>query len=189
MNPKKKIDIEELLSGTPAAAPPDGLLERLKSEIPQDPPKPLALVSRSPVASPVWMKAAAALLLAGVAGLIGYRVTRESEQAKVVVTPPAGDAGAKTIRVTEGGPSGSSVNTETIVPPERIAAPKPAAPEKVAPAAPGPKGPATFEVRTRDVSGTVLPGVTVRVIGDGVDKLAVTDASGRAQVEVPKDGK
>jgi Ca-activated chloride channel family protein len=189
MNPKKKIDVEEILTGTPAAAPPDGLLERLKSEIPQELPRLLPLASRRTAGSALWMKAAAALVLAGVAGLIGYRVTRESEQAKVVVTPPAGDAGAKTIRVTEGGPSGSSVNTETIVPPERIAVPKPAAPEKVAPAAPGPKGPATIEVRTRDESGTVLPGVTVRVIGDGVDKLAITDASGRAQVEVPKDGK
>lgn len=189
MNPKKKIDVEEILTGTPAAAPPDDLLERLKSEIPQELPRPLPLASRRTAGSALWMKAAAALVLAGVAGLIGYRVTVDSEGPKVVVTPSAGDAEENTIRVTEGGPSGSSVRTETIVPHEAIAAPKPAGPKKVAPAPPGAKGPATIEVRARDESGTVLPGVTVRVIGDGVDRLAVTDASGRAQVQVPKDGK
>ena len=190
MNPKKRIDVEELLTGTPEAAPPDDLLERLRAEIPEELPKPLVRISRSPVASPVWMKVAAALFLAGVAGLIGYRVTVDSGRPKVVaVSPPVIHTEDETVRVTEGGPSGSSVRTETIVHPGAVVSSEPARPKKVAPAPAGAKGPATIEVRARDVSGSVLPGVTVRVIGDGVDKLAVTDASGRAQVEVPKDGK
>jgi Ca-activated chloride channel family protein len=190
MNPRKKIDVEEILNATPAAEPPDGLLEKLKSEIPTELPRPFAVASRPPAESP-WMKAAAALLLAGVAALIGYRVTVDSERPKVVAKPPAAVPAEKTIRVTEGGPSGSEVRTETIVPDESSGIRRPAASKKIAvPAPPAAIGsPATIEVRARDESGSVLPGVTVRVTGDGVDKLAVTDASGRAQVEVPKDGK
>jgi Ca-activated chloride channel family protein len=190
MNPKKKIDVEEILIATPAARPPDGLLEKLKSEIPEELPKPLVAASRPPAGSALWMKAAAALLLAGVAGLIGYRVTVDSERPKVVARPPVPVPGEKTTRVTEGGPSGSEVHTETVVPDEASGVRKPPASKKALPAPPAKTGsPATIEVRARDESGSVLPGVTVRVTGDGVDKLAVTDASGRAQVEVPKDGK
>jgi Ca-activated chloride channel family protein len=183
MNPKKKIDVdvEGMLARTPAPAPPDGLLEKLKSEIPAE-PKPLAVASRPPVGSGYWMKAAAAVLLAGVAALIGYRVTVDSERPKVVAKPPATVPAKKTIRVTEGGPSGSEVHTETIVPPGSIAVRKPEAAAKTG-------GPATIEIRARDESGSALPGVTVRVQGDGVDKLATTDARGRAQVKVPKDGR
>jgi Ca-activated chloride channel family protein len=183
MNPKKKIDVdvEGMLARTPAPAPPDGLLEKLKSEIPAE-PKPLAVASRPPVGSGYWMKAAAAVLLAGVAALIGYRVTVDSEPPKVIAKPPAAVPAKKTIRVTEGGPSGSEVHTETIVPPASIAVRKPEAAAKTG-------GPATIEIRARDESGSALPGVTVRVQGDGVDKLATTDAQGRAQVKVPKDGR
>jgi Ca-activated chloride channel family protein len=124
------------------------------------------------------MKAAAALLLAGVAGLVGYRVTMDSGRAKVVAALPSIEAYQKTTRVTEGGPEVSAVREEL--------------PEKTRPsdaASPAGAGPATLEVRARDESGAALPGVSVRVSGDGVDKRAVTDASGRVQVEVPKDGK
>jgi len=176
MNPQEKI--EEMLTETPVAAPPEDLLEKLKGEIPEELPNPLAGVSRSPVGWPVWMKAAAALLLAGVAGLIGYRVTMDSERAKVVAALPPIEADQKTTRVTEGGPGVSAVREEV--------------PEKTRPsgaASAAGAGPATIEVRAHDESGAALPGVSVRVSGDGVDKRAVTDASGRAQVEVPKDGK
>ena len=176
MNPQEKI--EEMLTETPVVAPPEDLLEKLKGEIPEELPNPLAGVSRSPVGWPVWMKAAAALLLAGVAGLIGYRVTMDSERAKVVAALPPIEADQKTTRVTEGGPGVSAVREEV--------------PEKTRPsgaASAAGAGPATIEVRARDESGAALPGVSVRVSGDGVDKRAVTDASGRAQVEVPKDGK
>jgi Ca-activated chloride channel family protein len=191
MNPMTKIDVEEILNAAPAAEPPDGLLEKLKSEIPTELARPLAVASRPLAGSDRWMKAAAALLLAGVAALIGYRVTVDSERPKVVVKPPAAVPAEKTIRVTEGGPSGSEVRTETIAPEESSGISRPAASKKIAVPAPAAAigSPATIEVRARDESGSVLPGVTVRVTGDGVDKLAVTDASGRAQVEVPKDGK
>ena len=184
MNPKKEIDadVEEMLARTPAPAPPDGLLDKLKSEIPTELPKPLAVASRPPGGSGYWMKAAAAVLLAGVAALIGYRVTVDSERPKVVAKPPAVVPGQKTIRVTEGGPSGSEVRIESIVPPGSIAVRKPAPVAKTV-------APATIDVRARDESGSVLPGVTVRVTGDGVDKLATTDAQGRAQVSVPKGGR
>jgi Ca-activated chloride channel family protein len=188
MNPKKKIDVEEFLTATPAAAPPDGLLERLKSEIPQELPKPLVLVSRSPIASPVWMKVAAALFLAGVAGLIGYRVTVQSERPKVVVTPPADDATENTIRVTEGGPEGSTVREEPTVRKEATPAASKRRPAKESVPAP-PAEPAKIELRARDKSGAALPGVTVQVTGDGVSRTAVTDAKGNVQVTVPKDGK
>jgi Ca-activated chloride channel family protein len=191
MNPKKKIDldVEGMLARTPAPAPPDGLLEKLKSEIPAELPKPLAVASRPPVGSGYWMKAAAAVLLAGVAALIGYRVTVDSERPQVVAKPPTTVPAKKTIRVTEGGPSGSEVHTETIVPPGSIGIRKPAVSKESAFAPPEKTGSgATIEVRARDESGSVLPGVTVRVTGDGVDKLATTDAQGRAQVEVPKEG-
>jgi Ca-activated chloride channel family protein len=176
MNPQEKI--EEMLTETPVAAPPEDLLEKLKGEIPEELPNPLAGVSRSPVGWPVWMKAAAALLLAGVAGLVGYRVTMDSGRAKVVAALPPIEADQKTTRVTEGGPGVSAVREEV--------------PEKTRPsgaASPAGAGPATIKVRAHDESGAALPGVSVRVSGDGVDKRAVTDASGRAQVEVPKDGK
>jgi Ca-activated chloride channel family protein len=190
MNSKKKIDVEEILTATPAARPPDGLLEKLKSEIPEELPRLVVAASRPPAGSALWMKAAAALLLATVAGLIGYRVTVDSERPKVVARPPAAVPAEKTTRVTEGGPSGSEMHTETVVPDEASVVRKPPASKKALPAPPAKTGsPATIEVRARDESGSVLPGVTVRVTGDGVDKLAVTDASGRAQVEVPKDGK
>ncbi|HSE64535.1 MAG TPA: von Willebrand factor type A domain-containing protein [Thermoanaerobaculia bacterium] len=182
MNPKKiDVDVEDMLSRTPAPAPPDGLLEKLKSEIPTELPKPLAVASRPPVRTGYWMKAAAAVLLAGVAALIGYRVTVDSEPSKVVAKPPAVVPAEKRTRVTEGGPSGSEVRTETVVPPGSIPVRKPAPAAKAG-------GPATIEVRARDESGSALPGVTVRVQGDGVDKLTTTDARGRAQVEVPKEG-
>jgi Ca-activated chloride channel homolog len=177
MNPQEKI--EEMLTETPVAAPPEDLLEKLKGEIPEELPKPLAGVSRSPVGWPVWMKVAAALLLAGVAGLIGYRVTMDSERAKVVEALPPIETDQKTTRVTEGGPDVSAVRERM---PEKTRRPSDAV------SAPG-AGPATIEVRARDESGAALPGVTVRVSGDSVDKRAVTDASGRVKVEVPKDGK
>jgi Ca-activated chloride channel homolog len=176
MNPKEKI--EEMLTETPVAAPPEDLLEKLKMEIPEKLPKPLAGVSRSPVGRPVWMKVAAALLLAGVAGLIGYRLTMDSERANVGEALPPIEPDQKT-RVTEGRPDVSSVRERM---PEKTRRPS-------GPVSPPGAGPATIEVRARDESGVALPGVAVRVSGDGVDKRAVTDAMGRVKVEVPKDGK
>lgn len=182
MNPKKKIDldVEEMLARTPAPAPPDGLLEKLKGEIPADLPKPLPAASRLTPGIAPWMKVAAALLVAGVTGLIGYRVSVQSERpnATVVEQPPAAHTQEETVRVTEGGPEGSEVRTETTAPREPVVAVKP----------PVSKKSATIEIRARDESGAALPGVSVRVKGDGVDKLAVTNSAGRAQVEVPKDG-
>jgi Ca-activated chloride channel family protein len=177
MNPQERI--EEMLTEEPVAAPPEDLLEKLKGEIPEELPKPLAGVPRSPVGWPVWMKVAAGLLLAGVVGLIGYRVTMDSERAKVVEALPPIETHQKTTRVTEGGPEVSAVREEV---PEKTRRPSDAASTAGA-------GPATIEVRARDESGAALPGVSVRVSGDGVDKRAVTDASGRVKVEVPKDGK
>jgi Ca-activated chloride channel family protein len=189
MNPRKKIDVEEMLAKTPAAVPPEDLLGKLKAEIPEDLPKPLGLVSRSPVPPRRWMKVAAALLLAGVAGLIGYRVTVDSERAKVVGRRPATETEPqKKTRVTEGGPEGSAVREEAV---EREAA-KPeaskATPAKTSDSAP-PAGPAKIELRARDASGAALPGVTVNVTGEGVSRTVVTDAKGKAVVSVPKDGK
>ncbi len=171
MNPMKEIDVEEMLARTPAAAPPEDLLEKLKAEVPEELPKLLVLVPRSPGGSRVWMKAAAALLLAGVAGVIGYRVVEESAEKKRVA--------ASGIRVTEGGP-GKAVLREEIPDETRTAG---------AGAVPPGVGPATIEIRARDESGASLPGVSVRVSGGGIERRVVTDAAGRARVEVPKDGR
>jgi Ca-activated chloride channel family protein len=125
MNPKKTIDVEELLGASPDVTPPEDLLGKLKGEIPAELPKPAMAVLRPRPALPVWMKAAAALLLAGVAGLIGYRVADESAQRHDAPTDAAaaaksaGEAGSfsaapapateperRGARVTEGGPEG-----------------------------------------------------------------------------------
>lgn len=188
MNPRKKIDVEEMLADTPAAAPPEGLLEKLKAEIPEELPKPSALVS--PLSAPTrgWMKAAAVLLLVGVAGLIGYRVTVDSERAKIVERRPATETELeKKTRVTEGGPEGSAVREETVRKEAMPAAPK--LPRSKTSVSALPAGPSSIELRARDASGAALPGVTVSITGDGVRRTAVTDAKGNAQVTVPKDGK
>ena len=202
MNHRQKIDIEKILAQTPAAVPPEDLLGKLKAEIPEALPKPAAPVSSAPPPSRGWMRVAAALLLVGVAGLIGYRVTVDSERAKVVERPPlpsvekdvevpllpsGEEAGArgttesepeKTTRVTEGGPKGSVVREELPVRKDT---------EDSVPAPP--PGPAKIELRARDKSGAALPGVTVQVTGEGVNRTAVTDAKGNVHVTVPKDGR
>jgi len=122
MKSNAKIDVEKMLAETPAAAPPEDLLEKLRAEIPEELPKPAVMV---PAPSRGWMKVAAALLLAGAAGLIGYRVTLDSERPDAVELPPATDREPLTkTRVTEGGPAGSVVREEAPVGKEKPAVAK-----------------------------------------------------------------
>ncbi|HEU5251065.1 MAG TPA: von Willebrand factor type A domain-containing protein, partial [Thermoanaerobaculia bacterium] len=160
----------KMLSESPTAAPPEDLLENLKAEIPEEMPETPGVLTGSPAGAPAWMKAAAALLLTAAAGLIGYRVVRESAEKRPPVPAPAATPATKVVGLP-------------VEPPRKDVHPsRPTAPVRTG------AGPATIEVRARDESGAALPGVSVRVRGDGVDRRAVTDPMGRVEVDVPKGG-
>jgi Ca-activated chloride channel family protein len=197
MNPRKKIDVEDLLSSYPAAPPPEDLAYRIHLEIPrlESVPTPTKK-SRDPRR---WLQAAALVVLVAGAVYAGHRLSRNARSA-APQSPEAGQA-APTVPAIAAPPETAAAVSSVPVREAIAAAPprlrptrKPAA--AVTQVQPGDS--ALVESEIVDQMGTPLPGVRVQLTGEGKTLTTVTKrdglarfpalAGGRYQVEVELPG-
>jgi Ca-activated chloride channel family protein len=177
---RKKIDVEELLSATPAPAPPEDLAAKICAGIPREMPHPASVVPVRPMRRvPVWARAAAvaaAVLFAGYAGLrLAGRAKRPPIQPRIV-----------DVRTNPAPPPAPSP-PPVIASRQQVPGVRPSGPEGTD-AASRPK-PGTLEGRVTDEQGGALPGASVTIAGRGGVRTAITDAGGRVAVPIEKPGK